>query len=139
MEFKPASPSVWGPALWTAIHHIALGMIIDADVKDTIAHYKTFFTNLEYVLPCAMCRSMFREHLAQMPPIEDYMGSVESLFGWTIALHNLHNVALGKPIHPSPAEALRYLMKSAQKPATEHCKGCPQAPVSRPLGGQTSL
>jgi hypothetical protein len=38
--------------------------------------------------------------MAEVPPIDDFMGSRDDLFAWTVMLHNIVNAELGKPQMP---------------------------------------
>lgn len=89
-------PSVWGPHLWKSIHYIALGYPENPDevVKQ---YYKEFFLNLWKVVPCYKCSVNYKRHLEELPPIDNFLISRDELFKWTIALHNIVNVELGKP------------------------------------------
>ena len=84
-------PSVWGPHVWRSIHYIALGY---PDNADSMA-YKEFFLNLWKVIPCLKCSINYKRHLEELPPIDQYLGSKDDLFKWTVALHNIVNLELG--------------------------------------------
>lgn len=89
-------PSLWGPHLWKSIHYIALGYPDNPD-PELRTTYKDFYVNLWRVVPCLKCAINYRRHLTELPPIDEFLGSKEDLFKWTVALHNLVNVELGKP------------------------------------------
>lgn len=89
-------PSLWGPYLWKSIHFVALGYPLDAD-DEIRANYKEFYVNLWKVIPCLKCSVNYKRHLQELPPIDGFLGSKEDLFKWTVALHNIVNVELGKP------------------------------------------
>lgn len=89
-------PFIWGRHLWRACHYIALGFPSDAD--DTVRQqYKDFFLNLWKVVPCLKCGVNYQRHLTELPPIDGFLSSNMELFKWTVALHNLVNLELGKP------------------------------------------
>ncbi len=89
-------PRIWGPDVWRAIHHLALGYPLQPTDQDK-ADYRTFFVALGAVLPCASCAANYQRHLRELPlePALDQGG--RALFEWTVAMHNLVNVESGKP------------------------------------------
>lgn len=88
------NPATWGPSLWTAMHYIALGYPESPSSKE-IAEYKQFFTSLGAVLPCYKCSVNYKRHLIELP-IDGYMTNNDSLFKWTVLLHNIVNRENGK-------------------------------------------
>lgn len=98
---KPASgprgiaPGRWGPAAWTFIHYVALGYPREPTLRD-IDEYRRFLESLRYVLPCRMCREHLRDHMFKHPPDSALAGGRDTLFEWTVDLHNLVNRSLGK-------------------------------------------
>lgn len=89
------SPECWGPYMWGAIHLIALGAPDEIDSATKNA-YSLFFQQLPYILPCATCARHLQENLANSP-VEGHLQGRESLFVWTVKLHNTVNRQLGKP------------------------------------------
>ena len=90
------------------IHVVALGY----SDKPTYAEKrsaKEFFESLRNLLPCPVCREHYAEHLKVMP-ISPFLDNRQSLFKWTVDLHNAVNVKLGKPV-VSQTEALRYISR----------------------------
>ena len=105
MKFPPA---VWGPIFWMTIHITALGY----SEKPTYAEKraaKEFFEGLQFLLPCAVCREHYREHLTAKP-VTPFLDNRRDLFSWTVALHNAVNVKLNKPIF-TETEALFYIKR----------------------------
>lgn len=94
------SSDVWGPALWRAIHLIALGYPSRPTLEQQQS-YLQFFTLIGSVIPCSRCRRHYMEHLAT-EPVSGYLKSQEDLFAWTVLIHNLVNVELGKPLVSVP-------------------------------------
>jgi len=120
-------PSVWGPHVWRTIHYIALGY---PDNADSMA-YKEFFLNLWKVIPCLKCSINYKRHLDELPPIDQYLGSKDDLFKWTVALHNIVNMELGKPqMDVDTARALYSVdgLIQAPVPAPVSALGPKQAP-----------
>ena len=84
----------WGEYLWHVMHTVALGYPDNPGIDDR-RNYMQFYTNLQYVLPCAKCRQHYHDNLARMP-IDRHLDSKAALFAWTISVHNIVNDALGK-------------------------------------------
>lgn len=93
-------PSVWGPALWRSLHIVALGYpdnCADEATRDMVRYdYKQFYENFWRVIPCKKCSVNYRQHLQELPPIDNYLSCRNDLFTWTVALHNIVNKELGK-------------------------------------------
>ncbi len=89
------NPRIWGPDVWRAMHHLALGYPVRPTDQDK-ADYRAFFLALGAVLPCAACAVNYQRHLRELPidPALDRGG--RALFEWTVAMHNLVNKASGK-------------------------------------------
>lgn len=88
------TPNSWGPYMWGAIHLICLGAPEQIDSASQSA-YASFFNQLPFVLPCATCGKHLQENLAK-DPVEPNAGGKESLFAWSVRLHNTVNAQLGK-------------------------------------------
>jgi hypothetical protein len=58
------------------------------------------------ILPCPACRHHFHEILEQFP-VENHLATGKDLFAWSVAVHNIVNMKLGKPVIPF-REALMY-------------------------------
>jgi hypothetical protein len=113
-KHQVAGTEVWGPALWRAIHFIALGYPSVPSEADAIA-YRTFFENLGKVIPCEVCAGNYRRHFEELP-IDGFLlgdrgnaygrvgedGGVDvgghTLFDWTVQLHNIVDAELGKAV-----------------------------------------
>lgn len=89
-------PSVWGPNAWIFIHNIAFGYP-DSPSPEIQQQYETFFTYLQYVLPCSKCRTHFKQNL-EKHPIKKSLHSREALIKWTIDIHNEVNKINNKPM-----------------------------------------
>jgi hypothetical protein len=99
-QHQVATTDVWGPALWRAIHFIALGYPSVPTEADAVS-YRAFFESLDKVIPCAVCASNYRRHMDEIP-IDGYLLGVgrgsggKTLFEWTVELHNVVDRELGK-------------------------------------------
>lgn len=90
-------PTVWGPKLWFVIHTFALNYPDNPTYEDRRV-MEEFFNNLKYSIPCHKCRIHYRQNL-QNNPIISYLDNKQSLFKYTVDLHNLVNKSLGKKIY----------------------------------------
>lgn len=88
------TPNTWGPYMWGAIHLICLGAPEKIDQASQVA-YATFFNQLPFILPCATCARHLQDNLAKLP-VEPHLGGRESMFAWSVQLHNVVNSQLGK-------------------------------------------
>lgn len=88
-------PKIWGPKLWFTIHTIALNYSDNPTYQDKRNH-EDFFNNLTFMIPCDKCRIHFKERLNKYPVIQ-HLDNSDSLFRYTILLHNDVNEMLNKP------------------------------------------
>ncbi len=88
-------PSVWGPPFWKTIHYVSLGFSPEKSphMRDV---YRTFYENLGAVIPCKICSHHYDMHLRSLPLTDEVMNSSESLFEWTVKMHNRVNRDHGK-------------------------------------------
>jgi hypothetical protein len=102
MQFPP---NVWGPFFWHTIHIVALGYPKNPTYTDKKCA-KEFYESLVYLLPCAVCREHYKEHLSKNP-LTPFLDTKKDLLKWTITIHNSVNKMLGKP-EWTEAEVLSY-------------------------------
>lgn len=76
--------------------------------------YKQFFHSLGNVIPCKRCSEHYRENLEKSPLSASSLNSAESLFQWSVKLHNNVNQMLGKPV-VEPMEARSFWLGIANK------------------------
>ena len=88
-------PSVWGPFFWHTIHIVALGYPKNPTYTDKKCA-KEFYESLTYLLPCAICRQHYKEHLIKNP-LTPFLDSRTDLIKWTVDIHNSVNKMLEKP------------------------------------------
>jgi hypothetical protein len=89
-------PLIWGKPGWIFLFSIVRNFPIKPNFQQ-IHNYLRFFTYLQYVLPCIVCRLHYANHLQQIP-IEPYLTSRDNLFIWLTKILNLVNLQLDKPI-----------------------------------------
>lgn len=90
-------PKIWGPKLWFVIHTMALNFPDNPTFED-IRNYESFFENLKFMIPCDKCKLHYTQRLNQNP-IGKYLTDPNTLFIYTIDLHNEVNKSLGKKIY----------------------------------------
>ena len=89
------NPKIWGPKAWFFIHAIALNYPKNPSFQEK-REYSNFFKSLKYVLPCDACARHYGINIEKYP-IDNYLDTTESLFNWTVDLHNMVNYETGKP------------------------------------------
>jgi len=88
-------PDIWGKHLWYSIHFIALAFP-DDPTNEEKRNYQSFFENLHKVLPCHKCSLNYVEHLIEKPITFAELSNSETLFRWTVDIHNLVNKETSK-------------------------------------------
>jgi hypothetical protein len=88
----PDRMAIRGPELWCELHRWAL----TTDRTDAFRWLARFETRIG----CGNCRRHWQELLRDNPPV---LTSSETLFGWSVRMHNGVNRALGKPQLPIDA------------------------------------
>ena len=101
-------PTVWGPPIWSTIHYVALGYPTEP-TQEHMDVYRTFYMTIGRVLPCYKCRDNFQRHIEAIEPIEQALASRDSLFAWTVALHNMVNKDGKKPLMDVERAKVYYL------------------------------
>ena len=98
-------PEVWGPFYWHTIHIVSMGYPVTPTYSDKKAA-KDFYESLQFLIPCAICRTHYTEHL-RANPITPSLDSREHLIKWSIDIHNAVNKMLNKPTW-TPEEVFAY-------------------------------
>lgn len=89
------TPELWGRYMWFSIHFIALEYPENPTPQQK-ADYRKFFLDLWKVLPCYTCSQNYKKHLGIYPLTDEHLQSKETLFAWTVSLHNIVNKENGK-------------------------------------------
>lgn len=94
------SPELWGPSMWFMFHLIA-AMYPDNPTTADKANHAAFYRSLQHVLPCIGCRMGYATIITSEPTkmTARVFASRQSLFKWTVDVHNRVNAKLNKPIH----------------------------------------
>ena len=82
--------SEWGPAGWRFLHFVAHGCP-DQPTPEQAEMYIVFFTSLQHVLPCKLCRDSYRYFLS-IHPVR--ASTKVELCHWLWQMHNLVNQKL---------------------------------------------
>lgn len=90
------NPEIWGPKLWFFIHTIAINYPDNPTNQDK-QKYIMFFESLKHIIPCEKCRLNYIKNLSEMP-VHNHLDNANTLFRWTVDLHNKVNSEIGKPI-----------------------------------------
>jgi hypothetical protein len=84
----------WGTPMWEALHSISFGYPENPTKQDE-QNYYNFYTNLQYVLPCSLCRESYATFIKCIP-LKEYLSSRDRLTFWVFSIHNEVNRKLGK-------------------------------------------
>ena len=87
--------SIWGPAMWHALHTISFDYPVYPTSEDK-KHYKEFIESLKYVLPCKYCRINLTNNLKIYPIRECHMKNRDTFSRYVYKLHEIINKMLGK-------------------------------------------
>ena len=90
------APYLWGKHGWIFFNHVALSYPQNPTDEEKRA-YKSFFTEVQHILPCLSCSINYKKHLKELP-IDNFLGSSDDLFSWTIKMQNKVNEHLKKPL-----------------------------------------
>jgi hypothetical protein len=107
---------VWGPPMWRTLHFIALGYPTNP-TNDHKQAYKHFFENLHHVIPCGLCASNYQQHLQEVD-ISTFLENTDTLFAWTVHVHNIVNKENGKR-EWSVEEAKTHYIEALKNGSTE--------------------
>lgn len=80
MSDQYTNPKSWGPHFWFILRCIA-NNYSDNPTKDEMTHVRTFIIELQYILPCEVCKYTFRQHYNRNP-LDKYLGNKDKLMEW---------------------------------------------------------
>lgn len=75
-----SSPKIWGPHFWFIMRCVANNYPINPNIEDS-RHVKNFFSELQYILPCEICKYTYQQHIKRYP-IDNYLSSRDKLIEW---------------------------------------------------------
>jgi ATP-dependent Zn protease len=88
--------NIWGPPTWFFLHSITFNYPNNPTYKEKMKTFE-FFNNLQYILPCEICRENYKKNLKELP-ITPFLDNKQHLISWLIKIHNMVNIELKKPI-----------------------------------------
>jgi hypothetical protein len=88
--------NIWGPHLWFSLHTISFNYPLVPKTEDK-EYYKNFFTSLQHVIPCSICKKNYMRHIKEHP-ITNFLDNRKSMVYWVIDMHNMVNAEIGKKI-----------------------------------------
>ena len=127
--------NVCGPSGWLFLHTVTFGYPMNPDEFDvsnelpvgtTREHYKQFFEQCGYVLPCRYCRDSFIQ-FSKEDPVSNSLENRETLTKWLYRIHERVNDKLNKKGITYEELVTRY--ESYRASCNKDKKGC-----SVPLG-----
>lgn len=74
------SPNIWGPHFWYISRCVANNYPLNPTREDK-EHVKTFFNELQHILPCDKCKYTYGHHIKKNP-IDPHLISKEKLIDW---------------------------------------------------------
>jgi hypothetical protein len=92
------NPSYWGNCGWKFMHYITLSYPKSPTIKDK-TDITNFFNNVGNVLPCALCRINYYNHLKKYPLDDKVIENRENLVKWLVNIHNEVNMMHDKTIY----------------------------------------
>jgi len=86
----------WGKHGWVFLHYVTFNYPDNPNQND-IDHYYDFFYNIQYILPCDICKINYSNHLKKYSLL-NALKNKNLLIKWLIDVHNETNKSLNKPI-----------------------------------------
>ena len=105
-------PNIWGPNMWFSLHSITFAYPFKP-TEEQVEKMAIFFNNLEYVIPCKICRINYSKHIRKHP-IEKSLSCRKDLVYWLIDVHNMVNFENNKRIF-NYDEVVQYYEKLYRK------------------------
>ena len=80
-----SSPKIWGPHFWFMLRCIAYNYPLKPSLEDA-EHIKIFFYELQYLLPCELCKYTFKQHFTKHP-IDKALFNRTTLVEWVETIY----------------------------------------------------
>ncbi len=80
----------WGPHFWKTMYFVAMNYPVSEPSQQDRRHYKSFFTSIQFVLPCGLCLADFKKAMVEVP-IDDYMDTRMDLLKWVWVMYDMVN------------------------------------------------
>jgi hypothetical protein len=107
-------PMMFGAALWLCLHCAALRYPDKPTAMDK-KHFCDFYKSVQYIIPCDGCQIGYQKMLNITKFGAKDLKSRETLFAWTVKIHNMVNQRIGKPIKGDADYWMPKYMALAQK------------------------
>ena len=119
--------------MWTSLFSIALTYPEHPGLTDQ-HHYKRYFTELQYVLPCRKCKRHYSRIFRHYPINPFLREGRRGLFHWLVNVHNRINRDMGTPEMTEQQVLAKYLpdLRSGNIPQ-QHLQ------IGGMLNGETAL
>lgn len=79
------TPKIWGPHFWFVMRTVAYNYPDNPSVADK-NHVRTFFTNMEHILPCENCSQGYSQNLSKHP-LENALVNRSTLMAWVETIY----------------------------------------------------
>jgi hypothetical protein len=89
------NPEIWGKSFWKVIHLIGYNYSDNPSDEDK-KNVNDFFDLIGQLLPCEKCRLHYKNHMMTYKLTDNDLISKDTLFKWTVNLHNVVNSTLNK-------------------------------------------
>lgn len=80
MSDQYTNPKSWGPHFWFIMRCIANNYSTNPTKEET-SHVRNFIMELQYVLPCEVCKYTFKQHYNRNP-LDKYLANNDKLMEW---------------------------------------------------------
>jgi hypothetical protein len=87
------SVNPWKQTTWYVFHHFTLKYLPEQQNQ-----YIRFFKSFEHILPCEVCTNHYRYQLSRKDLSTENNINAQSIFGWTVTIHNNVNSTNQKKI-----------------------------------------
>lgn len=124
----------WGRSFWTTLFATALEYPEKPDLQQQ-HHYKRFYEEIRYVLPCDTCKRSYRHKWHKVPINPFLRGGRQSLFSWVLKIYNLTNLEQINPTLTAAQVMLKHFPSMTATEANLYGQTVANAPNTSQLGG----
>lgn len=89
--------SIWGPYCWHMMHILTYNYPENPN-ENNMNNIKEFFTSLQYIIPCSICRTHYKKKISKVPVSRVYNNKYK-LIKWCIDMHNEVNRVFKKKVY----------------------------------------
>ena len=102
------NPGLWGKHAWAFMYYVAFGYPDTPSDKDKNA-IKSFFFNLQNILPCDKCKNNFQANLQKYPLNDSILNNRDDLVKWVVTINNEVNKETNRPLTSYEEVTHKYL------------------------------